>query len=327
MATSSSIFGEVTLKTINPVSFTHHGVEGLPLMTRGVDGEGKHLRTVYLPASQFRGRIRHEAAIAELTRGSKAQLSDVYMLALGQDLKPEEDAEPEQIRLAEQEAARDASPILDLFGTWKISSRLMVSHLLPEANVRPDKFSIIRRDVDSNDDIMAMLEPDVVDEMYDRRDRQSDASIVGKQIKVATRELGAARKAKNAALVDELEAKILELRLKKTETKGDDESENTKHLVEIEAIPAGVTLTGKLVIQRPKPRDLQILVDAFERFSLKPVTGAQLARGCGEVDGRITFTNGEGEVLLVIAFGGYTAARVDWTDAGKALASGFPTAA
>jgi hypothetical protein len=232
------------------------------------------------------------------------------MLALGQDLKPEEDVEPEQIRLAEQEAARDASPILDLFGTWKISSRLMVSHLLPEANVRPDKFSIIRRDVDANDDIMAMLEPDVVDEMYDRRDRQSDASKVGTQIKVATRALSAARREKNTALVDEIEAKIGQLASKKKSAKGDDESENTKHLVE-----------------RPKPRDLQILVDAFERFSLKPVTGAQLARGCGEVDGRVTFTNGDGEVLLVIAFGGYAAARVDWTDAGKALASGLPTAA
>lgn len=322
MNNDSIILGTVTLNTVNPVSFTHHGVKGLPMMARGVDGEGKHLRTVYLPAAQFRGRLRHEAAMAQLLHEGKVKLETAYMTALGQDLRPEEDEEPELVRLAEQEALRDGQPLLDLFGTWKLNSRLMVSHLLPDRNVGVDTFSFIRRDLDTNQDLMDLLDGDEQDRFYDRQAKQSLASKSGTAIKATKRELGAARKAKNTAAIDELEAKLADLEGLKKDQKGEDESDNTKHLVAVEAIPAGVTLTGKMVIQRAKPRDLGILIDALGRVSLKPVLGAHTARGCGEVNGTVSFANADGEVLVLVSFGGYKAADVRWTDVGQAYAGG-----
>ena len=318
MGNDSFLFGAVTLTTVNPVSFSHHGVDGLPTMVRGVDQEGRHLKTVYIPGAQFRGRLRHEAAMAELLRGDKVKLETAYMAALGQDLRPEEDQEVEQIRLAEQLALRQGQPLLDLFGTWKMASRLMVSHLLPEQNVAADSFSLIRRDLDSNTEMMTLLDDAEQDRFYERRDKQALASRSGALMKIAMRELVAARRAKDTNKVDELEAKLVELKELKKTHKGDDESENTKHLLEVEAIPAGLTLTGKLVVQRARPRDLSILSDALDRISRKPVLGAHLARGCGEVAGRVAFTNADGEVLLVATFGGYRPAVIEWTETGRA---------
>jgi CRISPR type IV-associated protein Csf2 len=327
MNSTPYIRGTVIITTVNPVTFTHHSIDGLPLMTRGVNANGQHQKSVFLPASQLRGRIRHEAATAMLSRLGKIKLEAAYMAALGQDLDPKEDAEPEQIRLGELQKIRDADPLMDLFGTWKIASRLMVSHLLPEVNVSPETFSVIRRDLEANPDIMGLLSDEEQDAMYSRQGRQSEASKVETQIKLAKRALATVRKAKQADRVAEFEAKIAELTELKKTTKGADASENTKHLVQIEAIPAGVALLGTLVVQRARSRDVGILVEALQRFSDRPVMGAQLARGFGEIAGNATLALDSGEVLVTIEFGGFRPARVAWTDAGKRFAAEIPSAA
>ena len=321
------VIGEIALETVQPLTYTHHGVKDLPQMIRGVDAEGKPLRTVYLPAGQLRGRIRHEAALAVMRgKGEKVKLEEAYMLALGQDLRPEEDEAPEEIRLGDQLKLRAANPFLDLFGTWKLSSRLYVSHLMPDQNVQPDIVRSIRRDLDTNEDIMNELGDGEQDRMYERQAMQSGASKVGKFIEIAERELKVARRAKDKAKIDELELKIAELKAQKKSQKGEDESDNTKHLVEHFVIPAGITLRGKVTIQNPKPADLNTLIAAFGGISVKPFFGAQRARGCGEVRGSVTFRTTTGETLATIKFGDFQPADVQMTEAGKAfIESGSPT--
>jgi hypothetical protein len=321
------IIGDISLETVQPLTYTHHGVKDLPQMIRGVDAEGKPLRTVYLPAGQLRGRIRHEAALAVMRgRTEKVKLEEAYMLALGQDLRPKEDEVPEEVRLGDQLKLRAANPFLDLFGTWKLSSRLYVSHLMPEQNVQPDIFHSIRRDLDTNEDIMNELSDGEEDRMYERQAKQSSASKVGTFIEIAERELKTAKRAKDKAKIDEIEAKIAELKTQKKTQKGEDESENTKHLVEHFAIPAGITLRGKLTIENPKSTDLNTLISAFGGISVKPFFGAQRARGCGEVRGEVIFRTTAGEVLAAIKFGDFHPANVQMTQAGKSfIGSGSPT--
>ncbi len=316
--TRNFIVADISIDSVQPLTFTHHGVVGLPLMTRGVDQEGRHQRTVYIPAAQFRGRLRHEAALSEMRgKPEKVKLEQAYMLALGQDLRPDEDDVPEQVRLKDQLKYRAANPLLDLFGTWKLASRLFVSHFLPEVNVLPDKVSHIRRDLDTDEEVMAELGEEQQDRLYERQDKQGLASKAEALIKLATRELMAAKRAKDRAKVDEFEAKILELKeLKKTQ-KGDDDSDNTKHLVQLDVIPAGITLNGKLTVHGANQYDLQTLVKALDGFSFKPYLGAQRARGCGEVRGTANFKNQDGEVLAAVRFGGLGAAKVEWTEAGN----------
>lgn len=312
------IIADVSLETVQPLTFTHHGINDLPQMIRGVDAEGKPLKTVFLPAGQFRGRIRHEAALAVMRdKGEKVKLEEAYMLALGQDLRPEEDEAPEEVRLGDQLKLRAANPFLDLFGTWKLSSRLYVSHLLPEQNLQPDVMRSIRRDLDTNEDIMNELSAEEQDRMYERQVKQSLASKVGTFIEISERELKASRRAKDSVKVDELEAKIAELKAQKKAQKGEDESDNTKHLVEHFVIPAGITLRGKITIQSPKASDLKTLVAAFSGISLKPFFGAQRARGCGEVRGQVAFRATDGEALAAISFGDFRPASVQMTATGQ----------
>ena len=312
------VIGDISLETVQPLTYTHHGVKDLPQMIRGVDAEGKPLRTVYLPAGQLRGRIRHEAALAVMRgKDEKVKLEEAYMLALGQDLRPEEDEAPEEIRLGDQLKLRAANPFLDLFGTWKLSSRLYVSHLMPDQNVQPDTLRSIRRDLDTNEDIMNELDDGEQDKMYERQATQAVASKVGKFIEIAERELKLAKRAKDKVKVDELEAKIAELKAQKKTQKGEDESDNTKHLVTYFVIPAGIMLRGKLTIEHPKPTDLSTLIAAFSGISVKPFFGAQRARGCGEVRGTVTFRTTTGETLATIKFGDFQPADVQMTETGK----------
>jgi CRISPR/Cas system CSM-associated protein Csm3 (group 7 of RAMP superfamily) len=320
MTSNLTLVAAIDMYTVQPLTFTHHGTEGLPLLTRGIDAEGRHQRSVYIPAAQLRGRLRHEAALAELRgRPHKAKLEDAYLLALGQDLRPNEDEEPEAVRLKEQITFRQQNPLLDIFGTWKVASRLFVSHLLPAVNVLPDKVSHIRRDLDTNQDMMNLLDDAEHDRFYERQGKQGLASKAEGLIKLSMRELAAARKAKDTAKVDDINAKLEELKALKQTRKGEDTSDNTKHLLELQVIPAGITLSGKLTMMHAQAFDLQTLVTAFDGLIRKPFMGAQQARGCGEVKGQVRFSSADGEVLLVLDFGGLQAATLDWTQAGLDL--------
>lgn len=318
MTQRTPIIATIDLHALQPLTFTHHSIEGLPLLTRGIDAEGRHQKTVFIPAAQLRGRLRHEAALAELrSKPEKVKLEEAYLLALGQDLRPSEDEEPEAIRLNEQLRLRAQNPLLDLFGTWKMSSRLFVSHFLPEVNVLPDKVSHIRRDLDTNTDMMEMLGEEGQNHMYERQGKQGLASKAEALIKLTNRELAAARKAKDIAKLEELNTKLEELKELKKSQKGEDQSDNTKHLLVLQVIPAGVTLSGKLTVMNAIGQDLQTLVSSFDGFSKMPYLGAQRARGCGEVQGSATFKNNEGNILAIVKFGGLKAATIDWTAAGK----------
>jgi CRISPR/Cas system CSM-associated protein Csm3 (group 7 of RAMP superfamily) len=314
---TTTLIAEIDLQALQPLTFTHHSTDGLPLLTRGVDPEGRHLRTVYIPAAQLRGRLRHEAALDELrARPDKATLEDAYLLALGQDLRPHEDDEPEAIKLKEQMVFRQQNPLLDIFGTWKVASRLFVSHLVPSVNVQ----------LDTNPDMMTLLDDEEQDRLYERQGKQGLASKVESLIKLANRELAAARKAKDATKLEELTTKLEELKALKQTQKGDDNSDNTKHLLELQTIPSGITLSGKLTVQHASAYDLQTLVKAFHGFSRQPYLGAQRARGCGEVAGQVRFKTTEGLVLGVLNFGHHQDATVQWTEAGHAFTQAAPTA-
>jgi hypothetical protein len=74
-------------------------------------------------------------------------------------------------------------------------------------------------------------------------------------------------------------------------------------------MPTGIQLHGKLIIERAKDGDLAMIETALNAFSLRPLIGAQLARGCGEVCG--TFEVKVGDVVSkVITVGGWEPAKV-----------------
>jgi CRISPR type IV-associated protein Csf2 len=317
----NTLIASIRFETMQPLTFTHHGNTDLPLLTRGVDSNGQHQKTVFVPASQLRGRLRHESALAQLrSEKEKVKLETAYLLALGQDTRPQEDAAPEAVRLNEQIKFRQENPFLDLFGTWKVASRLYVSHLLPDVNVQPDTIRHIRRDLDSNEALMQTLDDAEQQRFYQRQSNQAGASKLGKQLELAQREQKAAKRKGDDALEAELAQKVEKFKSDIKNQKGEDESTNTKHLVSAQAIPAGITLAGKLIVQAAKPRDLQYLLDAFAGISQQPYFGAQRARGFGEVQGNAVFQLQGADNLVAVNFGYGQPFKPQWTAAGKAFA-------
>lgn len=303
----SRITAQITIQTLAPVTFSHHGIDGLPLMTRVDSAQPENGKTVFLPASQLRGRIRHEAALAHMrsikASSRKIRLADAYMLALGQDTEPSQAKEDEAIRLLAQMRFRRENPFLDLFGTWKLPSRLYVQHLLPATNVMPMTIKCVRRDLDANPGIIDLLDEDVLFQYEERKNHQSNASRIREQVKLAKRALSAARKKNDSEKIEQLEMLLNGLEQQALAASQIDSSNNTMHLAEFQAIPMGLELSGSLFIERATPCDLMVVVKALESISARPFFGGHLARGCGLISGKAAFYDANSQPLVTLAFG------------------------
>ena len=112
------------------------------------------------------------------------------------------------------------------------------------------------------------------------------------------------RRAKTAALVDQIKRKIregdkkgedisdLKLQLKEAESlfakykeQMGDMQVSSRTIVGYWALPAGLDLHGSIVVLNPKDRDLDMLEYSLDCLSRAPVLGAHSARGCGEISG------------------------------------------
>ena len=136
---TSKVIIKVVLKTEAPISIKMPVAEGarendfenFPVMTRGVDADGNALKTGFLPATTLRGFLRRAVTLRNMRDAAKAgtpyRLPQIYAEMIGQDAESEKQSD--QIDLALLKKQREASPILDLFGSGLgIKSRLKVSH-------------------------------------------------------------------------------------------------------------------------------------------------------------------------------------------------------
>ena len=94
---------------------------------------------------------------------------------------------------------------------------------------------------------------------------------------------------------------------------------STKTLTSYEAMPAGIELKSRIIIDKATAKDMATLMGALDLFSRTPVLGGQTARGCGEVAGSFEMSDQDGTLLGVISVGGYAPSKVNWTAGGKAL--------
>ena len=71
--------------------------ENFPVMTRGVDAEGKPLRTGFLPATTLRGHLRRSITIRSMQKaedeGKPYKLPQVYTEMIGQDAASEQQSD------------------------------------------------------------------------------------------------------------------------------------------------------------------------------------------------------------------------------------------
>jgi hypothetical protein len=283
-------------------------------MTRGVDEAGNKLQTGYLPATTLRGFLRRAITLrnmrAAAAAGKPYRLAQVYSEMIGQDAESEKQAG--DIDLLALRQAREASPVLDLFGSGLgIKSRLKVSHFLPSVNVLPDAFTGVRKDLDDTEEALDLMDKADVATFLGRSESNNRRAASAALVKVTEGQVR--RLEKRGEPVPEDMAKALEVAraamAENKEAMGDMQN-STRTIVQHFALPAGLELSGRIVVENARDRDMELLDYALEELSLKPILGAHSARGCGEIAGTFDFFDEEGSLLKKVAVGHYKPAGV-----------------
>lgn len=314
---------DATLTTVQPVSIKLPDQEGHPKMTRGVDSEGHPKKTAYIPATTIRGKLRR-LAVQPLMEAAKAAgtpwtLHQVYEAMLGQDAASEGS---EDIDLLALKKRRAENHIVDLFGAGLgVKSRISVGHFVPVVDVAPEPFAGVRKDLDSDLDVLELMDDDEVNKFVGRNTTNSNRSEAEALVKKIGSQI---RKAEKAAQdVTDLKAALELAQGKRDELVSamGDMKNSTKTLTSYEAMPSGIELKSRIIIDKATSKDLTTFVSALDLFSRSPVLGGQTARGCGEVTGSFQMTDQDGVLLGVVSIGGYAPSKVSWTAKGQELVS------
>lgn len=312
---------KVTLRTKAPLSIKMPVAEGargnefenFPVMTRGVDADGTKRRTGYLPATTMRGFLRRAATLQRMRKaaadGTPYKLPQIYTEMIGQDADSEKKAD--DIDLLAIQAARESSPVVDLFGSGlNVKSRLLVSHFCPSMDVLPEAFTGVRKDVDDTEEALALMDPQDMTSFLHRTDHNRRRAAASALVTRLERKVRQAEKKGSASADDKAALAAAKASEAAAEGEMGEMKVSTRQLTTHFALPAEVELHGRLVVERAKDADLELLEEGLRALSLAPVLGAQSARGCGEIEGTFEFTNEEGKLIKTVAVGGYTAARV-----------------
>jgi CRISPR type IV-associated protein Csf2 len=310
-----------TLNTVQPVSIKLPDQEGHPKMTRGVDSDGRPRKTAYIPATTVRGKLRR-LAVQPLMQAAAADgkpwtLRQVYEAMLGQDAASEAS---EEIDLAALKKRREGNHIVDLFGAGlSVKSRLSVGHFVPVVDIEPESFAVVRKDLDSDPDVLDWMHPDEVSKFVDRNSTNSKRAVADALVKKLSTQARKAEKAGQDTTQFKAALALAEAQRDTLMAAMGDMKNSTKILTSYEALPAGIELKSRIIIDRATPKDMATLLGALDLFSRTPVLGGQTARGCGEVAGQFEMSDQDGALLGVVRVGGYQASEVHWSPNGKAL--------
>lgn len=311
---------KAVLKTVGPLSIALPIPDGsrenaygqFPIMTRGVDEDGNKLTTGYLPATTLRGFLRRAAVLPDMEAAAKAgkhyRLPKAYAELIGQDADSEKAAG--DIDLIALREARDKSPVLDLFGSGLgMKSRLLVSHFLPARNILPEVFTGVRKDLDDNEGAFELIANDDQEQFLDRSQANNKRSEAAKLSKTLQRKLASVKKKGDDTAEVEKELLAAEALSEKYKDSMGSMKNSSRTIVQHHALPAGLELSGKFVIQDHKGRDIDLLMRGLEALSRFPVIGAQSARGCGEISGTFDFYE-DGTLFKRVVVGEYSPAEI-----------------
>ena len=308
-----------SISTVGPLSITMPVAEGqlgnkfnnFPIVTRGLDDDGNKQQTAYLPATTLRGFLRRAIVTSQMTEaaatGKHYTLQKAYADLIGQDAASESKDDIDLLKLRQ---TREDNAVLDLFGSGLgIKSRLLVSHLMPTHNVLPEVITGVRKDLEDTDGVLDMLSSSDRDLYLGRSDANSRRAAA---LNVAKGLEGKLRRAKKAGDdIAELETALQEAQavVARYESEMGEMTNSSRTLTNYFALPAGIELKGRLVIENARERDLPMIELALNELSKRPILGAQSARGCGEIEGRFDVLV-DGVLAKKIIVGGWQAATV-----------------
>ncbi len=310
----ANIIVEAVISTVGPLSIKMPVAEGMreneyenfPLMVRGVDEVGQPKLTGYLPASTVRGFFRRSAGLAAMrARGEGGTtVAQAYSDILGQGADDKADVDLQTLA-----AMREGDAILDLFGSWSVRSRLLVSNFVPDMNLLPTVFTGVRKDLEDTEGVLDLMAESEREAYFSRSDTNSDRAAADAVAKKLKREINKAKKAGQQTADLETALADAEMKLAGLKSQMGEMANSSRTITQYFALSAGVELHGKIIIERAKERDLPMLLAALDDLSQRPLFGAQVARGCGEISGKFSIKV-DGVVKKIVTVGGWESARV-----------------
>ena len=307
-----------TITTVGPLSIRTPVAEGsqanrfdnFPVMTRGLDADGQVLQTGYLPATTLRGFMRRaivtDAMAAAAAEGQHYTLQRAYAELIGQDADSEKSQGVDLLALRK---VRDENPVLDLFGSGLgIKSRLLVSHFLPTVNLLPEVFTGVRKDLEDTDGVVDMLSDADRDTYFGRNDANSRRAAAGVVVRKLEAQIRKAKKDKTDSAELETALTAAKATAAKYEAEMGDMANSSRTLTSYWALPVGIELCGRMVVQQARERDLGMIALALDTLSRQPILGAQSARGCGEITGVFDVMR-DATLTKRIVIGGWTSAK------------------
>jgi CRISPR type IV-associated protein Csf2 len=318
---SKSIVIKATISTVGPLSITLPEAEGgfganrfnnFPIMTRGIDEAGNRQQTGYLPATTIRGFLRRAVTTDAMSKAADAgahyTLQKAYADLLGQDAESEKAGDA--LDLLTLKKQREENPIADLFGLgMSLKSRLLVSQFVPPVNVLPDVFTGVRKDLEDTEGVLDALTSADRDAFLGRSEANRKRAGAATVVKGLERKVKMAEKEKGD--VKELEKALAEARA--LEAKYADQmgamQNSSRTLTSYFALPAGIDLVGRMIIENARPRDISMVALGLNALSLRPLLGGQVARGCGEIAGVFDMYC-DGELLKKITIGAFQPANI-----------------
>lgn len=284
--------------------------DGAPVLTRGLDTDGEPIKTAYIPATTLRGSARRAMAIPLMEKaaaeGKAYTLQQAYKAITGQDAASEKAMDEFNLAEVRTEREKEINAVADLFGCGlSMASRLKMSNLMPETDVLPEAFGIVKKDIDDTEGAVDLLDEDNQSAFYVRssanKKRSAAASLVSQLERKIWKDKG--NKDLKAALAD------AKLQLKKYEDEMGDMKVSSKNLASFYALPAGVEWKGFLIIDNPRETDVGVIRTWLETLSQYPLLGGNQARGCGHVK-MVATIKVDGKIVETIETTDFDAAKV-----------------
>ena len=287
--------------------------ENFPVMTRGIDTDGNKLQTGFLPATTLRGFLRRAIVLRNMKQAADAgkpyRLPQIYTEMIGQDAESEKQSD--EIDLQALKAAREASPVLDLFGSGLgIKSRLKVGHFVPVINVLPEVFTGVRKDLDDTEDALDLMDKSDMQSFLGRSQSNNQRAASAAVVKQLEGKIRRDSKKGDASADDVQALEVARANLEKFKEGMGDMQVSTRTIVQHFALPAGIELHGRIVIDKANDKDLEMIECGISELSKAPILGAHSARGCGEISGKFDFFDSAGRQMKSVAIGGFSEAKI-----------------
>lgn len=245
----------------------------------------------YMPATSFRGALRHACHLALnrhhlTTKGEKLTLNQHFMMAQGVDIAGTAQAFGGG-DIDASVAVREANPFISLWGRWGLGGHMSVGNLYPIQDDCVGEFGGGNRSVmfERNTDLLNYLSESEVGDLNRILKEQSQSSEDIKplkaQIQTLTKSLRALEDAESVAKVKE---KIAALESQISGIKDDKEGprESIRRPIDTyEAFVAGCEFNHRFAVQCANEVELGLFLDALYEFSRNPYLGGHRSHNCG----------------------------------------------